>query len=71
MLAGPMRALADAVRATVQAALEPALFAEAFATILGFSRYSSWHHRFDDQIIVESGILGRNGGVTYQIKPHG
>jgi hypothetical protein len=31
-IAGPMRALANAALATVQAALEPALFAEAFAT---------------------------------------
>ena len=30
-IAGPMRALADAALATVQAALEPAVFAEAFA----------------------------------------
>ena len=31
MYAGPMRALADTALATVQAALEPALFAKAFA----------------------------------------
>jgi head-tail adaptor len=32
VLGGPMRALADAALATVQAALEPAAFAEAFAS---------------------------------------
>ncbi len=31
VIGGPMRALADDVLATVQAALEPAAFAEAFA----------------------------------------
>lgn len=31
VIGGPMRALADAALATVQAALEPAAFAEAFA----------------------------------------
>ena len=31
-IAGPIRALADAALATVQAALDPVVFAEAFAT---------------------------------------
>jgi hypothetical protein len=31
-IAGPMRALADAAQATVQAALDPVVFAEAFIT---------------------------------------
>ena len=31
VIGGPMRALADAALATVQSALEPAAFAEAFA----------------------------------------
>ena len=33
-IAGPMRALADTALATVQAALDPVVFAEAFATVL-------------------------------------
>jgi len=32
VIAGPLRALADAALATVRAALDPAVFAEAFAT---------------------------------------
>jgi hypothetical protein len=37
VIGGPMRALADAALATVQTALEPAAFAEAFAAGQGMT----------------------------------